>query len=326
MKSLFDSIHIYDNHKYPVSYDVKSESLNGWHTQTYEGQSFGTITIGESHSRYYTLWKLQASIHHPVHLGITRKLPLFGLIFNADADHLITLTKEDPAWGLASHHYNFICLQFVDGLIEIRSSSVLLIIRFSMNYMRQWQEEFPALANAIRTQRSSAKLIKVFEEDLVVSQRMKIILQAIQQNQYSGTSKRMFIDTKVQELLLYALQNHSGPSAITELRTDDARKMSDAHFYITQHLSANISLKSLAQEVGINTFKLKKGFKQIYGVTVFHFLREERMKLANHLIEGTELTIEEISFECGYKNLSNFTIAFKRRYGYPPSYIRRRRL
>jgi AraC-like DNA-binding protein len=77
--------------------------------------------------------------------------------------------------------------------------------------------------------------------------------------------------------------------------------------------------------VGINDFKLKNGFKQLYGNTVFGLLFEERMQQAKVMLVDPEISIKELSMTVGYKNLSNFTSAFKKRFGYPPSFERKKR-
>ena len=81
----------------------------------------------------------------------------------------------------------------------------------------------------------------------------------------------------------------------------------------------------MAHIAGINDFKLKNGFKQLYGTTVFGFLFEERMQQAMIMLTETETAIKEISISIGYKNLPNFTAAFKKRFGYPPSFVRKKR-
>jgi len=92
--------------------------------------------------------------------------------------------------------------------------------------------------------------------------------------------------------------------------------------YLHQHLEESHTLKSLAQEVGTNTFKLKTGFKQLYRTSVFAFLREERLQKARELLYKTDLPVYKISALVGYKNHANFSATFKKRFGFPPSKLR----
>ena len=83
------------------------------------------------------------------------------------------------------------------------------------------------------------------------------------------------------------------------------------------------TLVELSHKVGINDFKLKKGFKQLYGTTVYEFLVDARMEKAKLLLLETETSIHEIAFVTGYKNLSSFITAFKKKMGYSPGSYKR---
>ena len=64
------------------------------------------------------------------------------------------------------------------------------------------------------------------------------------------------------------------------------------------------------------------GFKRLYGQTIFDYCQSRRMEHARHLLEHTELSITEISFDVGYEYPSNFTTAFKRHFGVTPKVAR----
>ena len=77
-------------------------------------------------------------------------------------------------------------------------------------------------------------------------------------------------------------------------------------------------LKEMLQE-----FKLKKGFRELFGTTVFGYVLQLRMHHARRLLEqGT--TVSEAAFMVGYQNVSSFCVEFRKRYGYSPGRIRRK--
>ena len=76
-----------------------------------------------------------------------------------------------------------------------------------------------------------------------------------------------------------------------------------------------------AQVTGFETFKWYVGGQ--VGVTIFEFLREERMKEARHLLASTSLDIQAIALEVGYTSGANFATAFRERFGMSPSAFRR---
>ncbi|WP_256441273.1 helix-turn-helix transcriptional regulator [Chitinophaga sp. HK235] len=71
-----------------------------------------------------------------------------------------------------------------------------------------------------------------------------------------------------------------------------------------------------------NDFKLKKGFKEMFGNTVFGYMNQVRMEKAKLLLLEGKNSIADISFTVGYKNPQHFTAAFKKHFGYLPSELK----
>ena len=82
------------------------------------------------------------------------------------------------------------------------------------------------------------------------------------------------------------------------------------------------SLIELVELSGLNDFKLKRGFKELFGTTVFGYLFDLRIERAQEMLREGKQSIAEISFHIGYKNPQHFTAAFKRKFGYLPSEIK----
>ncbi|WP_028375587.1 helix-turn-helix domain-containing protein [Leeuwenhoekiella sp. MAR_2009_132] len=107
-------------------------------------------------------------------------------------------------------------------------------------------------------------------------------------------------------------------------REVDVRIMKEIHNYIQSHLDQSlISLRDLAHTFGTNEYKLKKGFKELYGTTVYKFQMEERLKKAVLLLESTKIQIKVISKLVGFSDVAHFSRSFKKRYGYSPSQLRK---
>lgn len=86
----------------------------------------------------------------------------------------------------------------------------------------------------------------------------------------------------------------------------------------------NTTPQMLAQELGMSVSTLQRLFKAAYGTSVIDFQRTERLKAARtQLLEGG-LTVGEVGYRAGYSTLSNFSSAFQRTFGYPPSACMRR--
>ena len=108
------------------------------------------------------------------------------------------------------------------------------------------------------------------------------------------------------------------------LRLESYRKlMQKLYFRILENLDRPLpTFEVLAQDIGASESKLRKGFKAMYGDTVYNFHREKRFEKAVMLLQNTQQSIKQISMDCGFKSASHFSRKFKKRYGVKPSDLR----
>ena len=110
----------------------------------------------------------------------------------------------------------------------------------------------------------------------------------------------------------------------SRLSSADIRKIRQIHDYILRNLDKPLSpLIELAHTFGTNEYKVKHGFKQLYGQTVFRFLIVERLKRASLIIQHTNIPLKEVAHITGFVSVSHFYKAFKKKYGYTPGDLRK---
>ncbi|HEX5149982.1 MAG TPA: AraC family transcriptional regulator [Parafilimonas sp.] len=88
--------------------------------------------------------------------------------------------------------------------------------------------------------------------------------------------------------------------------------------FIDGNLPYHFSIPHIARKVGINEQKLKKGFKEIFGMGLYAYRQEEILKMAKCEVEQTTKPVKQIALRNGYKNANNFSSAFKKRFGMSP--------
>ena len=135
-----------------------------------------------------------------------------------------------------------------------------------------------------------------------------------------GPLKRMYLSAKALELTalaLGALLPGEAPTA-AGLSRGDADRLHHARDLVLANLQEPPALPELARRVGINVNKLTTGFRQLFGSSVYAFVREQRMAQAHALLAAGEMSVSEAAYACGYTD-SHFTKAFQRRYGVLPS-------
>lgn len=97
------------------------------------------------------------------------------------------------------------------------------------------------------------------------------------------------------------------------------------HQYIMTHLDEPLpTLPQLAKLFGVGIHQLKTQFKVQYQTSIYHFYQEKRLQKAFELIQGTQLNFKEIAYQCGFDLYINFYKAFKKKFGFSPSQLKRR--
>lgn len=116
----------------------------------------------------------------------------------------------------------------------------------------------------------------------------------------------------------------SGNTLRIALSESDLKKIGEVREYISSNLEEpNFSIKELAHTLGTNEFKLKYGFKQLYGTTIFRYLQDERLRKASLLVQHSRLPLKNIAEMTGFKTAPHFSRVFKEKYGYSPSEFRK---
>jgi AraC family transcriptional regulator len=164
-----------------------------------------------------------------------------------------------------------------------------------------------------------------FSKILPLCGRTRMVLEALLNHSYTDSLENIFINAQTQMLLLYSLECMLGDDKEVEafqckfLANDaDREKIIKAREILLQHIGEPITIKELSRKVAINECYLKKGFKELYGTTIFDFYQSQRMEHARYLLYEKGLTVTEVSMMLGYSSISHFSTAFKKQTGLKP--------
>jgi len=124
---------------------------------------------------------------------------------------------------------------------------------------------------------------------------------------------------------------HASPGSVPE----DASPQDSRPEQVLQRAAARIILDrlesppramDLAAMLGVSERRIVAAFESCIGLSIFEFIRRERMRKAARLLSQTTLNILDIATEVGYSSAANFTTAFKEFWGQTPSAFRKQRL
>ena len=150
-----------------------------------------------------------------------------------------------------------------------------------------------------------------------------MVLEGLLNHNYSGNLENIFINAQTQMLLLYSLDcmDEKQIDVITckfLSNEPDREKVTRAREVLLQHIGEPITIKELSRKVAMNECYLKKGFKEMFGTTIFDFYQTQRMEHAKYLLYEKGMTVTEVSVMLGYSSISHFSTAFKKHTGLKP--------
>ncbi|MBK1441829.1 helix-turn-helix transcriptional regulator [Parapedobacter sp. ISTM3] len=159
---------------------------------------------------------------------------------------------------------------------------------------------------------------------LPITPLQKILIHELQHCAYTGEMKKLFYESKIAELFLaQALQAETAYGMTTQdLSSPDRARLHAAKAFIEKNMLEPLNMRRICQETGLNDFKLKKGFKELFGTTVFEYFTRLRMEYARKLLLDTSHHVNEVAYTLGYGDPYNFTKAFKKHFGYLPSKLK----
>ncbi|AEH00965.1 helix-turn-helix transcriptional regulator [Lacinutrix sp. 5H-3-7-4] len=162
---------------------------------------------------------------------------------------------------------------------------------------------------------------KKYYKDGNISPSMAIALNQLVNYNLNASIKNIYFKAKAYEVLsLYFNRSEDAdieqcPFLVDETNVLKIRKAKDI---VISRMAEPPSLQELADEIGLTLKKLKEGFKQIYGDSVFSFLLDYKLEVARKLLESGEHNVNEVGLKVGYSTSSHFIAAFKKKYGTTP--------
>jgi AraC family transcriptional regulator len=165
---------------------------------------------------------------------------------------------------------------------------------------------------------------KSFSKTLSLCGRTRLVLETLLNHSFTDTHENIFINAQSQMLLLYSLECMVGEKEVEGFQCKflaneaDREKIVQAREILLQHIGEPLTIKELSRKVAINECYLKKGFKEMFGTTIFDFYQGQRMEHARYLLYEKGLSVTEVSLMLGYSSISHFSTAFKKHTGLKP--------
>lgn len=201
--------------------------------------------------------------------------------------------------------------------LELEKNSWVITLLLPIN---KFHSLFSTEANYITFLTEENKNRKYYQ-DGGITPSMAIVLNQLMNYNLHPTIKPLYFKAKAYELLsLYFNRPEDADVEQCPFLADEDNvvKIKKAKEIIMARMAEPPTLQALADEINLPINRLKEGFKQIYGDSVFSFLFDYKMEVARQLLATGSHNVNEVGLKVGYSTSSHFIAAFKKKFGTTP--------
>jgi AraC-like DNA-binding protein len=224
--------------------------------------------------------------------------------------------QKDIECNMCKYSSSKTCIERVDS-VDVMS------FRFSPAHLSQFVK--PRKGNIILSEDvMNFQYRSSFTKLLSLCGKTRIVLEGLLNHTFTDSLENIYINAQTQMLLLHSLDCMLGEKEIDVVNCKflaneaDREKITKSREILIQHIGEPITIKELSRKVAINECYLKKGFKEMFGTTIFDFYQSQRMEHARYLLYEKGLSVTEVSMLLGYSSISHFSTAFKKHTGLKP--------
>jgi len=247
------------------------------------------------------------------------------LHFGLKGDYKFTYKQLNSSYNLAGGHHNIMYTKGFDIVVEnktleLETFGIQFPTHLFISFTQNTGEPLQRFCDAIL----AGKNVMLSNNWGAINPAIQQVIQQIIHCKYAGDLKKLFLLSKSIELLVLCAESYkqADQKEMFIKNTTDKEKIIAVRDLVNERLHCPPNLTEIAKAVGLNEYKLKRGFKETFSTTVFGYLTEQRLQLAQQYLRDTRKTAAEIAIELGYATPQHFNNAFKKRFGVTPFLVR----
>ncbi len=242
-------------------------------------------------------------------------------------DYEFHYKQLNKRYDLAGGHHNIMYSKGIELEVNNKSLAIeTLGIAFPKELFISFTQDADDLLKQFSEHILEGKNVIISEEWGTISSPIQQVVDDIISNPYSGSLESIFLLAKTLELLVLCVHNYkkSNEYQYHYLKTKtDKEAIIAARDFINERLDNPPNLTEIARHVGLNEFKLKYGFKEMFKSTIFGYLTDRRLNLANNYLKNTDKTLAQIAYDLGYSSPQHFSNQFRKKFGVTPKSVQK---
>jgi AraC family transcriptional activator of pyochelin receptor len=247
------------------------------------------------------------------------------LHFGLKGDYRFSYKQLGKHYDLAGGHHNIMYSKGFDitvenKTLELETFGIQFPVELFVNFTQNAGEPLQSFTEKIL----AGKNVMLSDNWGSINPAIQQVIQQIIHCKFSGELKSLFLLSKSIELLVLCAESYKAAAQkeVYIKNATDKEKLIAARDLVNERLHCPPNLSEIAKTVGLNEYKLKRGFKETFNTTVFGYLTDQRLHLAQQYLRDSRKTAAEIAAELGYATPQHFNNAFKKKFGITPFMVR----
>ncbi len=252
-----------------------------------------------------------------------KTVPAYALIFFKKLGGVINLFSEKESRDISIHNGGYLISSAIHETHKFAPGKTtdLVSIFIFPEFIEKHLKTLIKYQNRVGNTNHVEELLMQID---TLSPEIILGMNTLENNQFTGTLKNIYLESKVLELTaLFFKAFEEKDSNRNRLTKKENEQILNAQKILKEHLENPPGIIELAHLVGMNEYKLRLGFKELFDNTIYGYLRQQRMIKAKELIENKELSVSEAGYMVGYSNMSHFSSAFKNEFGISPKKLKK---
>jgi AraC-like DNA-binding protein len=221
--------------------------------------------------------------------------------------------------------FNMIYAPYLDlgSAHEDGKEYITLGLQYDINVLQEWAPYFPKLAAFLEKVQAGQPATLLPSHEWLTKEIQDIIYR-VMHCPPETSSYQPYFDLLLKTLLFHLLNQSVQRLPASNYTHYEIDGIQAARTMIKKNIRYHFVIREISQKVGMNEFKLKNGFRELFGNGVYEYLRTERMLEARQLLSDRNRNVKEVAALTGYKSVNSFIKAFKKKYGETPGEYRKR--
>lgn len=289
-----------------------------------KGQTLPFVQHAVQHIRSgnFNIVHMKADFQQDVQVLNAQDIGHVSLHFQLNGNSQASFKGIKGAHPLQSGEYNMYYANEFDTNLYFKAQKnyEYLAVTLKKEYLQRLLQQYGHPVKQLEKLLHADAPFALTDKPMPLSQELNLALYALTHTPIADNLSEMFIDAKISEIIALQLSQYTGATAAAH--PPAYKQLEEVYHFIQQHFLTIHSLEELARQFPLSETQIKNGLKTQYNTTLYALVHRKRMLYAAELLKNTSMNVNEIAWEIGYSNATNFIQAFRKTFHTTPKQLK----